>query len=102
MKLDKMTVAELKTLQSDVEVAIRDRQKKDLKDAKVAAEKAAAEFGFSLAELVNAPKAGSKSKTAPKYRNPENADQTWTGRGRKPQWVVDALSAGTDISALEI
>ena len=102
MKLDKMTVAELKKLQGNVETAIRERQKKDLMDAKAAAERAAAEFGFSLAEIMSAPKASNKPKASPKYRNPENAAQTWTGRGRKPQWLVDALKAGTDIAALEI
>jgi DNA-binding protein H-NS len=102
MKLDKMTVVELKKLQGDVETAIRTRQKKDLADAKAAAEKAASEFGFSLAELVGGAKPGTKAKAAPKYRNPENVEQTWTGRGRKPQWIVDALNAGTDITALEI
>ncbi len=24
----------------------------------------------------------------PKYRNPENPKQTWTGRGKKPAWIV--------------
>ena len=27
----------------------------------------------------------------PKYRNPADESQTWTGRGRKPLWVVDYL-----------
>ena len=27
----------------------------------------------------------------PKYRNPENPDQTWSGRGKRPAWVVDYL-----------
>jgi len=28
---------------------------------------------------------------APKYRNPANAEQTWSGRGRQPLWFADAL-----------
>jgi DNA-binding protein H-NS len=102
MKLNKMTVTELKQLRNDVDAAIRDRQKRDLKEARAAAEKVAAEYGVSLAELMKTQKVGSKSKAAPKYRNPQNTEQTWTGRGRKPQWIVDALKAGTDITALEI
>lgn len=34
---------------------------------------------------------GAKSVVAPKYRNPENAAQTWSGRGKRPLWFVDAL-----------
>lgn len=33
-------------------------------------------------------------KVAPKYRNPDNAEQTWTGRGKQPLWFVAATSAG--------
>ena len=31
---------------------------------------------------------------APKYRNPANAEQTWSGRGKRPRWFNDALKAG--------
>ena len=29
----------------------------------------------------------------PKYRNPEDESQTWTGKGRKPHWVIAYLEA---------
>jgi DNA-binding protein H-NS len=29
-----------------------------------------------------------------KYRNPADASQTWTGMGRKPGWLVEALASG--------
>ena len=31
---------------------------------------------------------------APKYRNPANPEQTWSGRGKRPNWFNDALKAG--------
>ena len=31
---------------------------------------------------------------APKYRNPANPEQTWSGRGKRPHWFSDALKAG--------
>jgi DNA-binding protein H-NS len=31
---------------------------------------------------------------APKYRNPANPEQTWSGRGKRPHWFNDALKAG--------
>lgn len=34
---------------------------------------------------------GPKSPVAPKYRNPNNAAQTWSGRGKRPLWFVEAL-----------
>lgn len=38
-------------------------------------------------------------KVAPKYRDPTNSAQTWTGRGRMPQWVQALHAAGTLASA---
>ena len=31
---------------------------------------------------------GQLRKVLPKYRNPENPEETWTGRGRSPAWVA--------------
>ena len=40
--------------------------------------------------------------TGPLYRNPENPAETWSGRGRPPAWVREALEAGLDLDVLEI
>ncbi|MDI9329771.1 MAG: H-NS histone family protein [Alphaproteobacteria bacterium] len=40
-------------------------------------------------------------KVAPKYRDPANPDNTWTGRGRMPQWVA-ALQAKGELANAEI
>lgn len=34
------------------------------------------------------------TRVAPKYRNPQNPEQTWTGRGNKPHWVRDFEKGG--------
>jgi len=103
ISLEKMSRKELLELRDKVEIALKGAEKRERKEALKAAEKAAAEFGFTLSELSNGsatPSKGLKSKA--KYKNPANPDQTWSGRGRKPQWVHDALKAGADISDLEI
>lgn len=41
-------------------------------------------------------------KVTPKYRNPENATETWTGRGLQPRWLVAALKTGKKLSDFEI
>ncbi len=33
-------------------------------------------------------------KVQPKYRNPSQPSQVWSGRGKQPRWLVAALSAG--------
>ena len=48
-----------------------------------------------------AKKSAAAGKTvAPKYRNPANPEQTWTGRGKSPTWVAELKAAGTLESAL--
>jgi len=38
----------------------------------------------------------------PVYRNPSNSAETWTGRGRQPKWVRDALASGARFEDLAI
>jgi DNA-binding protein H-NS len=37
---------------------------------------------------------GRMGPVAPKYRNPENPAETWTGRGLKPRWLAAAIKGG--------
>lgn len=39
---------------------------------------------------------GNKKPSAIKYRNPDNKELGWTGRGRKPTWFTEKLDAGVD------
>jgi DNA-binding protein H-NS len=42
------------------------------------------------------------SRVPPKYRNPENPYQTWSGRGRTPMWVKRLQKEGKNIEDLLI
>ena len=92
--LDNMSLDDLKKLQKDVGKAIDSYADKQRKAALAAAEAAARENGFSLAELTGLTVKKSKDVSPPKYRHPENPEQTWTGRGRQPDWMKDALANG--------
>jgi len=45
-------------------------------------------------------KSGKRGPVAPKYQNPVNPSEKWTGRGVSPKWVADLRAAGTLDSAL--
>jgi DNA-binding protein H-NS len=49
--------------------------------------------GLALADVypTRGGKAAKKSAVAPKYQNPLNQAQTWSGRGKRPFWFVEAL-----------
>ena len=54
----------------------------------------ASEAGYSLDELMSdKPKKSVKNK----YRNPDDFSETWTGRGRKPKWIITLLDSGKSI-----
>ena len=38
----------------------------------------------------------------PKYRNPKDPSETWSGRGKKPRWLTAALKAGHTIQEFAI
>jgi DNA-binding protein H-NS len=49
----------------------------------------AKDAGLTLDEVFGKGRKG-KGSVAPKYRDPKNPENTWTGRGRMPLWMVAA------------
>ena len=41
-------------------------------------------------------------KVLPKYQNPKNPTQKWSGRGRQPHWVRAQLKAGKKLDHFRI
>ena len=101
MDLNTLSLDELKKLKRDVEKAITSFEERRLLDARKKLEDYAKEIGVDLNEVV-ALKKVAKNVNPPKYRNPTDATQTWTGRGRKPKWILEAVDAGKDIASFEI
>ncbi len=102
--LSKFSVDELKSIIKDAEKSIDKKAAEEKKEAKKAAEAAAKKHGFSLNDLVGgapAPKS-SKPKSPPKYKNPANPSQTWTGRGRQPAWIKEAIENGRPLEEFAI
>ncbi len=104
--LDSMSRKELVKLRADVDKAIATVADRERRAALEAAERVAAEHGFSLSELTGAAAAkaarGGKPKSPAKYRNPANGDETWSGRGRKPRWILEVEAAGRPLSDFAI
>jgi DNA-binding protein H-NS len=87
-QLEKMTLKELTTLQTRISQAIAEKRIEERGELRAKMDELARSSGFSVAELFGGRRKG--TKIAPKYRNPKNPDQTWTGRGRRPLWLVEA------------
>jgi DNA-binding protein H-NS len=54
--------------------------------------------GYAFEDIFGHARAGKTRRSggtvAPKYRNPADPEQTWSGRGKRPRWFNDALKAG--------
>ena len=103
--LDKMSYAELSELRDRVDAAMVAAQAAEKEALRAQMEALAARSGLTLADVLGNGKRSSKlkgSKVAIKYRNPKNPAQTWTGRGRKPNWLVALVKKGQKLESLAV
>lgn len=92
--LEALSLSDLKKLQRDVAKAITTFEDRQKAEAKAKLEAFAKDLGYPLTELISSDAKALRPSSPPKYRHPENPNVTWTGRGRKPAWFVEALAAG--------
>ena len=108
--LKKATAAELEAHQKDVAAMIEAKRREEASAKFEEVIAFAASRGLSRKALADyfsgGRKTGASKKprkpVAPKYRNPKDKSQTWSGRGRKPRWVEDYLTAGGKLSDKKI
>ena len=97
--LSKEELVDLKKRVDRATVEFEDRKKQE---AIAALEGKARALGYKLNELVNTSGKRTRRPAKPKYANPANKSQTWTGRGRKPLWVADVLKSGKSLDDIAI
>lgn len=100
-----------------IQRAIKTKEARDKKAALAKLVVVARKSGFELHELVDtavtsknpsgaakvsSKKTGKRGKVAPKYRNPANESETWTGRGRQPIWVKEYVESGGSMDQILI
>lgn len=94
INLETLSPAELQALIKSAEAQMESARKSQIQDVRNKIEELLKKAGLSLAEVYpnrgGKPAKGTKAAVAPKYRNPENPAQTWSGRGKRPLWFVEA------------
>lgn len=105
--LSNYNLGELKGLLFDVEKELKQRERRETRQARERILAIARSAGVSVEELLASQggrtrkkEAEAKAPPAARYRNPHDASQTWSGRGRKPGWVSEALAAGKRLDDL--
>jgi len=92
MALKTMPIAKLQDLKSKIEAAINAKVSERRRELETELSKLA-RFGGG-GKVIKFGRGGQKGPVAPKYRNPENPDETWAGRGLKPRWLSAAIKGG--------
>jgi len=92
MALKTMSVDKLRDLSSKVEATIEAKVTERRRELETELSKLA-RFGGG-GKAIKFGRGGPKGPVAPKYRNPENPEETWAGRGLKPRWLTAALKSG--------
>jgi DNA-binding protein H-NS len=107
--LSNYNLAELKGLQFDIEKEIKSRQQDEVKKAREQILAIAHDVGVPVSELLakaggakagakaGGPKKGGAQQGQARFRNPADASQTWTGRGRQPRWIAEGLEGGSSL-----
>lgn len=95
INLDSLSPAELQALIKTAEAQMESARKNHIKDVRTKVDALLTGAGLSIDEVYprrgGKVAKGAKAAVAPKYRNPENAAQTWSGRGKRPMWFSGAL-----------
>jgi DNA-binding protein H-NS len=90
-----MSVAELWEIHEEISKRL---------EAKILAEKKKLELRFnSLHSKTDRPNARRPyPPVVPKFANPDDPSQVWSGRGKQPQWVTEKLASGLALEDLSI
>ena len=118
-KIQKMSYADLLDLRKNVDEAILQRHRDERQELTKQLTQLANLFGIKApsgeaaggriastptAKKIRVPRVSATKgkKVKPKYRNPSKPDETWTGRGRQPRWLVHELAQGKKIDGFLI
>ena len=103
--LNEFSLPELQELSKDIDKEIQQRQVEEKKRVSTQMKELAASVGMTVEEILGldmARKTRTKPRAPAKYRNPENPEQTWSGRGKKPAWIREALEQNRSLEEFEI
>ncbi|MBD8900600.1 H-NS histone family protein [Rhodanobacter sp. DHG33] len=95
INLDSLSPTELQALIKSAEAQMDSARKNHVREVRAKIDGVLASAGLALSDVYptrgGKGAKGPKAAVAPKYRNPGNPAQTWSGRGKRPLWFNEAL-----------
>lgn len=93
-----MSYQELKAKAEELFAKAEEARKRERQDVIKEIKKKIAEYGIRPSDLGFAVRPA--NKLAPVYRGPDG--KTWSGKGRKPRWVMEILARGESLDQYRI
>jgi DNA-binding protein H-NS len=98
--LSKFSIEELETLAQDAQAEIAARKEAERQRVLSQMRELAASLGLTLQDMARMDRtsgggaAASTAAVPARYRHPGDPSLTWTGRGKRPAWLTEALASG--------
>lgn len=99
--ISNLSVEQLIRLTAEAEALIESKKDQEIEDAYNSIMEIAENAGLTLEEFIeyglHKRKKTTRKSVEPRYRNLNNAAETWTGRGKKPRWLVAEIEKGAKL-----
>ena len=99
--ISNLSVDELKRLQIEAEALIVSKKDQAIEDAYQQISDIADQVGLTIEQILEfgatKRKKSIRKAVEPRYRSKQNPSETWTGRGKKPRWLVAELENGVKL-----
>lgn len=110
IKWDELSESELGLIIERAEQALEQIKKQKFDEVQEQIRQLATSVGMSPEEVImqmSRGRRGSRAASAKgvrivRYRNPEDPEQTWTGRGKHPNWLREKLQAGANLEDFKV
>jgi DNA-binding protein H-NS len=106
MDLSNLSLGDLRNLQEQIKQEMKQREHQEVQKAREQILAIAQSVGIPVKDLIATSGRGAKSGNGGvgsvpfRYRNPADASQQWTGRGRQPKWVKEWVEGGKALDQL--
>jgi len=99
--ISNLSVEELRKLKAEAEALIETKKDQAIEDAYNKIIEVAESAGLTLEQFIEygaqKRKKATRKAVEPRYRNKKDTSETWTGRGKKPRWLVGEIEKGAKL-----
>ena len=98
-----LSVQELNSVIAEAQSAIETKAEQEKEEVRGELTALAQSRGYTIEDLFpSSGKGKKKAKLPATHRDPNNPANTWTGRGRKPKWMIEALEADASVEDFKV